>query len=372
MKKRMIGTSVAAAAMAMVMSIPAFAMGWTQDGNGWRYYTDDNGWYLTGQWFTDPADGSIYHLDPDGYMMTDTHVGGYWLGADGRRVEKTEEDIAKEAEKAAKEASKPSPSKERTAATSAATAAKSATAATSTTRLAYQAEMKVFMDKIYITTADSLGALGEESNLRASTTKNNIEETYRFVTTDGDNLLTSSMGLATNVRANDYRAQSFDLSYNRALLNDETHLTIFDKSFKDLVIAALGDTAGEVAYNYLFEQLNAGNYNFEASNNTDAGNTYTMTCSNGTVSISVVCSEYKEPEETEGTEGTSTEAETVAVAVETTTTSSVITVGAGSTAAEDDDDENTSAEVTYEGDYEDTSNEDTYEDVYQAEDEDAE
>jgi len=353
MKKRMIGMSVVAAAMTVVMSIPAFAMGWTQEGDKWRYYTDDNGWYLSGQWFTDPEDGSIYHLDPDGYMMTETHVSGYWLGADGRRVEKTEEDIAKEAARSAREASKASPSKERTAATNAAKAAKSATAAASTTRLAYQAEMKVFMDKIYIATADSLGALGQELDFRAATAKDNIEDTYRFVTTDGDNLLTSSMGLVANTSIGGYKAQAFDLSYNRALLNDEVFLTIFDKSFKDLTIAALGDTAGAAAYNYLFEQLNAGNYNFEVSNNTDTGNSYTMSCNAGTVSISVICSEYKETEETEET---STEAETAAVEATTTSTSRVITAGAGSTATEDDDD------------YEDNSDEDTYE----AEDEDAE
>lgn len=330
MKKRMVAMSVVAAAMTVAMSIPAFAKGWTQEGEGWRYYTDDNGWYISGQWFTDPEDGSIYHLDPDGYMMTETHVGGYWLGADGRRVEKTEEDIAREAEREARESSKSSPSK---VTANAATAAKTATAAASTTRFAYQAEMKVFMDRIYVAAANSLGAIEQDTNLRAATVKNNLEETYRFVTTDGDNLLTSSLGLSTNARDNNYKVQSFDTSYNRALLNDEVFLTIFDKAFKDLAIAALGDTAGEAAYNYLFEQLNAGNYSFEVSNTTDAGNTYTMTCNAGTVNISVICSEYQESTETSAVE----EVVVIDTATTTTPTSSVITVGAGKTATEDED-----------------------------------
>ena len=357
MKKRMIAMSVAAAAMTVAMSIPAFAAGWTQDRDGWMYYTDDNGSFISGQWFTDPADGSIYHLDPDGYMMTETHVDGYWLGTDGRRQEKTAEQERYEQELARRDNAKDSPAKQAAATSAVANAAKSGTMAASTTRYEYQAEMAVFMDKVYRNAINSLVALEVDTNLIANTYKTNIHQSYLFETTDGATILNSSIGFVTNTSSEDYRPYSFSVAYNRGALDNGDYIRILDTAFKGLTIAAAGDNAGAAAYNYLFEQLNAGNYNFEAANTTDNGNSYTLTCADGTVTLTVTCSEY-----TEAAAGTETPAEETPAVTETPVASSVITVGAGKNADTTD--------TTNENSDED-SDEDSDEE-YDDEDEDAE
>lgn len=337
MKKRMITMSVVAAAMTVAMSIPAFAAGWEQDRDGWKYYTDDNGNFISGQWFTDPADGSIYHLDPDGYMMTETHVEGYWLGTDGRRQDKTAEQERYEQELARRENDKDSPAKKAAAASAAANAAKSGTMAFSTTRREYQAEMTVFMDKLYRNAINSLVALEVDTNLIANTYKTNIHHSYIFETTDKATILNSSIGFVTNTSSEDYRPYSFSITYDRGTLDNDDYIRIFDTAFKDLTIAATGDNAGAAAYNYLFEQLNAGNYNFEASNTTDTGNSYTMTCANGTVTLAVTCSEYTAAAAENETPAEETADETDQAAAETApATSSVITAGAGKNAGATD------------------------------------
>lgn len=333
MKKRMIAMSVVAAAITMAMSIPAFAAGWEQDRDGWKYYTDGNGNFLSGQWFTDPADGSIYHLDPDGYMMTETHVEGYWLGTDGRRQDKTAEQERYEQELARRDNAKDSPAKQAEAASAAANTAKSGTMATSTTRREYQAEMTVFMDKIYRSAINSLVALEVDTNLIANTYKTNIHQSYVFETIDGAAILNSSIGFVTTTSSEDYRPYSFSITYNRGALDSDDYIQIFDTAFKDMTIAAAGDNAGAAAYNYLFEQLNAGNYSFEASNTTDTGNSYTMTCANGTVTLTVTCSEYTEAAAETETPAEETAAVTNQAAATAPATSSVITAGAGKNAS---------------------------------------
>lgn len=59
--------------------------GWYQDDRGWRYYTDDEGHYVTGDWYKDGD--SWYWFDDDGYMLAGSWLRykdrWYYLGEDG-------------------------------------------------------------------------------------------------------------------------------------------------------------------------------------------------------------------------------------------------------------------------------------------------
>lgn len=374
MRKRMIAMASIAAAMTVAMSIPAFAAGWAQEGDKWKYYTDDYGNFVSGQWFTDPADGSIYHLDPDGYAMTETRVDGYWLDASGRRIEKTETEIQREVEKAAREASKPTPGKEQTAATAAGQAAKNAASAVSNTRLAYQAEMKVFMDKIYIENGNALKLVRDAEIAEAAKaveaanaansakakaegddeyeneefiednvdtvaiftdiTNTIVEFTYRFMDKNNNNIITSTVWPVAVAKANGYKVQAFETHYNRGLLSRADEISIYDDTFKKLTVAALGETAGNAAYNFVFEQLSAGVYNFEITNTTDAGNSYTLICGDGIVSFTVTCNDQLQDTAAEETADATPEPEAAVTA-----SAPVITAGTGKNNAE-----NTSAD----------------------------
>ena len=64
------------------MSMTSFAGEWKQDTSGWWYQNDD-GSYLTNQWFQD-FDGKWYYLNESGYMLTNgTAPDGRSVGADG-------------------------------------------------------------------------------------------------------------------------------------------------------------------------------------------------------------------------------------------------------------------------------------------------
>lgn len=69
-----------------IMSITSFAGEWKQDTSGWWYQNDD-GSYLTNQWFQD-FDGKWYYLNESGYMLTNgTAPDGRSVGADGAWVD---------------------------------------------------------------------------------------------------------------------------------------------------------------------------------------------------------------------------------------------------------------------------------------------
>lgn len=348
-KKKLIGLTVVAAAMTAMMSFAAFA-GWEQDTNGWKYI-HDNGSQQWAGWFTDPADGSIYYIDPDGYMMTETRVSGYWLGADGRRVEKTQEEIDREAARAEREASRPAPSQPSAAAAAAAQAANTGTASTTTTRRAYVAEMEVFMERYYLETVRSL--VNTHENFIPDTSVNNTERTYRFTMRDQGNIISTSLWPVALETSAGYQPQAADISYSRAVLGEDEEINKFDNLFRNMVIAALGNTTGQQVYDNMFAQLGNGVSEFEYDGNTDSGNYYTVSCGNGTVNIRITCSENTGAESTEAATDTSNNeaaAENTEAAAEAPA-SSVITVGGGSTA--------------------DTT-EDTADDTYVPEDENAE
>lgn len=344
MKKRIIGITALAAAMALSTGMTAFAAGWVQDGNGWGYQYDNGNWATIG-WFTDPETGYEYYLDPDGYMMTDTRVEGFRLGPDGRKVEKTEEEIQAEQEREQRLASRPSPAKQQAAATLAGKAAKNSNVAVSTTRLAYQAEMKTFMDKYFVNTATTLGT----SSLNGRVSKDNLQTTYKlYVPTAGD-VFTSTLHLNANTKSVNYVPHALEVSFNRNILHEEAEIQALDKCFTDMMIASLGETAGQAVADRVFAEAVGNGSSFDASGNTDTGNSYTLSYKNDFFTMQVTCSEIVASDETteeggeaEAAESTENEAAEAEQAV--SNASRVITVGQ-SAAAEEDAEEDTASEA---------------------------
>lgn len=72
--------------ISMALSSTALAGTWLQDGTGWCYQNDDGG-FLTNQWFQD-FDGKWYYLNESGYMLTNgTAPDGRTVGADGAWIQ---------------------------------------------------------------------------------------------------------------------------------------------------------------------------------------------------------------------------------------------------------------------------------------------
>ena len=73
----------AAAAMTMASVMTASAATWKQDMKGW-WVENEDGSYLTNQWYQSPASGLWYYMGADGYMLTSTTTpDGYTVNADG-------------------------------------------------------------------------------------------------------------------------------------------------------------------------------------------------------------------------------------------------------------------------------------------------
>lgn len=333
MKKKFLGLGILTAALTLATGMTAFAGQWQQDTNGWYYLRDDGQWQWCG-WFTDPADNSVYYLDPDGYMMSATVVEGYKLGDDGRRIEKTEEDYQREKERKQRIASKSTPAKEQAAAELAAEAAKTGVTSVSNTRLAFQSEMKTFMDKHYIDALKDLHDISSE-NTTSTVVEDNIEVTYKYNSAAG-NVCEASLWKMSNKKNASYKPEALVMSYNRSALSAEGDIAVFDELFNDMSIAALGQTEGQVVYDLYNTEFAAGTASFDRSGNTDAGNSYTLTYRNGKMTISVICAdEYAQPT-------SSNTAETSEAApAEETVTSSVIVAGQGQAVAEEEATEET-------------------------------
>ncbi|WP_432626480.1 hypothetical protein [Brotaphodocola sp.] len=328
MKKRFLSMAAVAFALSISTGMTAFAGSWKSDENG-KYYENDNGSRpVYAGWFTDPADGVMYYMDPDGYAMTNTKVEGYRLDDEGRRIEKTEEEIQREAARKAELASRPSPAKKAAAAEVAADAAKNAVAATTTGRTSYQSEMKVFMDKYFI----EAGKACTNTDITGTTDEDNTEITYAFKTSDGYHFLEATEWLSVKASSTNYKPQAFDLFYNFNAMGGE-EATIFGNAFNQMVIAAVGETEGQAVIDAINEARNAGTATFNRSGNTDAGNTYTLTYNNGSATLSVTCSEQDSiaAEAEQAKEEAEAAAETAA---EQTTTSSVLVAGQSASSAE--------------------------------------
>lgn len=324
MKKRFLSMAAVAFALSLSTGMTAFAGTWKSDENGKYYENDDGSRPVYAGWFTDPADGAMYYMDPDGYAMTGTKVEGYRLDDDGRRIEKTEEDLQREAARKAELASRPTPARKAAAAEIAADSAKNNTAAASTGRTAYQAEMKVFMDKYFI----EAGKACTNTDITGTTDEDNTEVTYAFKTSDGYHFLEATEWLSVKASSTNYKPQAFDIMYNYNSMGGE-EAEIFGNAFRQMVIAAVGENEGQAVIDAITEARNAGTTSFNRSGNTDPGNTYTLTYSNGTATLSVTCTEQDSiaAEAEEAKEEAAEASETAQ-----TTTSSVLVAGQSSSA----------------------------------------
>lgn len=317
MRKKALGIAAVAAAMTLSTGITAFAAGWVTESTPYgdkQKYVYDNGNWPSGNWFTDPDTQLVYHLDPDGYRMTDTTVDGYWLNSEGVRQEKTQEEIDRENREAARKASKPNPGKTVAAAKVAASEAKEKDAAVSTTRRSYISELKVIINKITRTLAadrtdDSVQILTTEDNLEVSRTfrGSNSVEFYKF-----------SMWNSAKDKAN---AVDLVFIYDAA---PEADRELYNTAYEQSVVAALGETEGKAVTDYVQGQREQGVTDLTREGNTDSGNSYSLTYKNNKIQISVTCSEVTADDQTE-------EAAAETAAETTVATSKTITVGVAAT-----------------------------------------
>ncbi|NBH72318.1 hypothetical protein D3Z51_09845 [Clostridiaceae bacterium] len=368
MRKKIFVASFIAASLSAAMAVPSFA-GWVQDGDGWLYQYS-NGTFAGQGWFTDPDTGLIYHLAPGGYMMSDTEVEGYKLAADGHRLDKTDEQLAREARAAEKKASKPTPNKAKLAIDAAVAEAKTKTYASSTLRTHYQAEMKVFMDKYFLEMSNELykdikerrakvieeaKAAAEAASLASEdgsetgdmsidysnmyptdTYSGNDNEAVKysiFRNEDKQDIISAYYSKIVKQDSNNYVPYTFELAYNRGIAPSEEDRDIFDKGYRKMLVASLGETKG----NEVCELALAGTLEDGHTDTTDAGNSFVVMNKNGVLTIRVTCSEKVEAEPTDGqdaegttesTEASDTQGEAQEPAEEAaSTTSSVITSG---------------------------------------------
>ena len=101
MRKKILGFTAAAFVLTMSTGITAFAGSWKEDAIGRYYENDDGSRPVYAGWFTDPADGAVYAMDPDGYTMPNSNMGSFRTDDMGRRIDKTEEDLKRENERKA-------------------------------------------------------------------------------------------------------------------------------------------------------------------------------------------------------------------------------------------------------------------------------
>lgn len=322
MKRKAIAVTVLAASLSVAAGLTSYA-GWVQDSYGWGYQRADGSWVGCG-WFTDPEDGSQYYMDPDGYMMSETRVEGFWLGADGRKQEKSQAEIQAEAERAARVAARPSPNKEVAAIEGSADSAKKAVAATSTFRKHYQAEMKTHMDRIFLSMAEKLYADAEERTAAALEAAKQAALEASMNSEDGDSVGDLSVDLSnlypTDTRANDdnlktyysifkkdgaqdiisgsfsknrnkdsrlYVPYAMELTYARDNANNAEETVVFDEGYRQLLIAAIGESAGQAIY----DKSMSGELADGTLGDADNGNTYSVAVKNGKITVQVTCSE---------------------------------------------------------------------------------
>ncbi|MDD3252695.1 MAG: hypothetical protein PHV18_09060 [Lachnospiraceae bacterium] len=341
MRKKLLVMAATAAALTLSTAITAFAGSWQTDSWGKYYQNDDGSFPVYAGWFTDPADGAMYYMDPDGYAMLGTTVEGYWLGDDGRRVDKTEEDLQREAERKAYLASRPSPAKIGASADVAAAAVKTATAATGTLRTTYLAEMEAFAEKILTEARDKR----TDTTVKPALTKNNTYITYGFTNADGYPFITSTNWKVLKSTVADFHENAVEITYHYDAVGAPDNV-IYEDAFRQLLIASLGNTEGQATFDAITAERAAGTTTFDRSAQTDTGNSYTLTYRDNLVTVKVVCSEVA-PASEETAEDTAEAAEDT-TADTTTTTTSVIVAGQGKAADTTDeaDDADTTDDTT--------------------------
>ena len=331
MKKKLLGITLCAAALTLSTGITAFAGSWKEDALGRYYENDDGSRPVYAGWFTDPADGVVYGMDPDGYVMINSDFGSDSTDDQGRRVEATEEELQRAAERKAVLASRPSPAKKQAAADVAASAAKTSTAAVSTTRSSYQAEMRVFMEKYFMDARTKR----TDTAIQVDGSEDNTQVTYGFKNPDGYRFISSTIWKSSKATAVNYKDYAFEMSYHFDAAASDADRSIYDNTYNQLTIAALGDTEGAAVLAYVQNERNNGNASFDRTGSSDTGNSYKLTYRNGLVTIYVTCSEIVPADENAdtGAEATDTAAADTTETAATVSTS-VIVAGQGTAAAD--------------------------------------
>jgi hypothetical protein len=331
MKKRLLGISMITAALALSTSMTAFA-GWVQDKDGYRYQKAD-GSYQGWGWFTDPDTGLEYYFDLGGYIMTHTHVEGYWLDDDGVKHEKSEEEIAAEEARTTRERSTKSPgnkSKDEKAAAAATVAAGDVT--TATTRNTYQTEMKAYTNRAFVTIKKALTAANNTSYV-GDVSEDNQQSTFYYDTKDSVRILYGTFWKNSTKTSANYVPYAYEMNYNRNVVHGDD-AAYFAEAFQFMIKAALGENEGAAVYDKVMAVEVGSDDKFELSGTTDTGNYYTLTYRNNNANLKVTCSEIVQETEAEDGEEQNTEA------VETTaesSTSSVITAGTDDTSTDSEE-----------------------------------
>lgn len=286
MKKKLLGITAFAAVLTFSAGITAFAGTWKEDSWG-RYYENDDGTRpVYGGWFTDPADGAMYAMDPDGYVMRNAEMGEFRTDDMGRRVEKTEAELRQEAERREYLATRPNPGKSHAAASVAAEAAKNGTAATATgtVRTTFQAEMEEFSFRILKDIRDKR----TDTTVLPSEDEDNTFHTYGFKNPDGYQFLSSTVWKNTKETSLNYKPYSYELSYH--FDSAMADINLYNDAYNQMAVIALGSNAGPAALEAIQTERNNGSTSFDQSGTTDTGNTYNVKYRNGLVTITVTCS----------------------------------------------------------------------------------
>lgn len=80
MKKSIVFATVLAMSLSFSAAFVSLAGQWQQDSTGW-WYQEDNNNYPVNSW--KELDGKWYYFNQDGYMVSNTWIGNYYLGSDG-------------------------------------------------------------------------------------------------------------------------------------------------------------------------------------------------------------------------------------------------------------------------------------------------
>lgn len=327
MKKKWLGVAAAAAAMTLSTGMTAFAAGWVAEtttyGTQWKYVYDDGTW-SSGNWFTDPDTQLIYHLDPDGYRMTNTTVDGYWLNEEGVRQEKTEEQISYEAKEKIRKEGVKNPGQKVAKDKAAAQDAADSKAAVGTTRSGYIAELKVILTRIL----KDLSTTRTDESVEILSGQNNLSSVCDL--RDSNGVIFYEFNLWSSAKTKD---NAIDLMYMYDAA-PEGERELYNSVYEQSVVAALGENEGKAVTDYVQSQREQGVTNLKREGNTDTGNSYTVKYNNNRIDITVTCSEIVPKTEEEAAAEAATEASSENTETEEkTVTSTTITVGAGKTAA---------------------------------------
>lgn len=86
MKKSIVFATVLAMSLSFSAAFVSLAGQWQQDSTGW-WYQEDNNNYSVNSW--KELDGKWYYFNQDGYMVSNTWIGNYYLGSDGAMLTNT-------------------------------------------------------------------------------------------------------------------------------------------------------------------------------------------------------------------------------------------------------------------------------------------